>query len=136
MAKPSPEKPQKKADAPKQESNKRNKAQADPAALKQKLILTGAVIDAAEALRIGLVSRVLPAEELLPACLELARRIAAQPRLAVQYAKAAVNGGLGAGLEAGMALEQELFGLCFATEDQKEGMAAFLEKRSPAFTGR
>ncbi len=106
------------------------------AAKAKELILTGAVIDAAEALRIGLVSRVLPAEELLPACLELARRIAAQPRLAVQYAKAAVNGGLGAGLEAGMALEQELFGLCFATEDQKEGMAAFLEKRSPAFTGR
>jgi enoyl-CoA hydratase len=105
------------------------------AAKAKELILTGALIDAAEALRIGLVSRVVPGEELLPACMDLARQIARNAQVAVRYGKAAINAGLGTDLETGIALEQDLFGLCFATEDQKEGMAAFLEKRRPAFRG-
>ena len=105
------------------------------AAKAKELILTGTVIDAAEALRIGLVSRVVPAEELLPACLDLARQIARNAQVAVRYGKTAINAGLGTDLETGIALEQDLFGLCFATGDQKEGMSAFLEKRRPVFEG-
>lgn len=94
------------------------------------------MIKAEEALRIGLVSRVLPAEELLPAAMELARKIAKNAPLAVAYSKAAINRGLEEGLESGIALEESLFGLCFATADQKEGMTAFLEKRPAAFAGK
>lgn len=106
------------------------------AAKAKELILTGALIDAAEALRIGLVSRVVPGEELLPACMDLARQIARNAQTAVRYGKAAINAGAGTDLETGIALEQDLFGLCFATEDQREGMTAFLEKRRPGFRGR
>lgn len=102
----------------------------------KELIFTGEMIKAEEALRIGLVSRVLPAEELLPAALELAGKIAKNARLAVAYAKAAINRGLEEGVESGIALEESLFGLCFATADQKEGMTAFLEKRPAAFAGK
>ena len=102
----------------------------------KELILTGDMIKADEALAIGLVSTVAPHEELLPACGALAKKIAKNAPLAVSYAKAAVNRGLDTNVETGMAMEQGLFGLCFATADQKEGMAAFAEKRSPRFAGR
>ena len=101
----------------------------------KELIYTGEMIKADEALAIGLVSKVVPADELMTACMELARRIVKNAPRAVALSKAAINRGVETDLETGMAIEQGLFGLCFATADQKEGMGAFVEKRSPAFTG-
>lgn len=102
----------------------------------KELLFTGQTIDAVEALRIGLVSQVVEPEELMPACVELARKIAKNAPRAVAYCKAAVNGGLDMTGERGMLLERDLFALCFATADQREGMSAFLERRAPAYAGR
>lgn len=93
------------------------------------LILTGRLIPAAEAERIGLVSAVLPPGELLPQALDLAGRVAAAAPVAVRLAKEALRAG-----DAGR--EADLFALCFATLDQREGMAAFLAKRPPVWRGR
>lgn len=101
----------------------------------KELLYTGAQVKAAEALAMGLVSKVVAPEDLMPTCMELARKIASNAKLAVGYAKMAVNHGIEAGMEAGMALEHGLFGLCFASADQKEGMTAFAEKRRPGFIG-
>jgi enoyl-CoA hydratase len=100
------------------------------------LLLTGDMIDAAEAYRIGLANKVLPAAELLPAARKLAATIAAKGQLAVGFAKAALRNGLETDLTRACAYEADLFGLCFATADQKEGMQAFLEKRPAQFTGK
>ena len=100
------------------------------------LILTGDTIDAREAERLGMVSLVVPAEETLDRALELAERIAALSPLAVRSAKAAVNAAQELPLSAGLAVERKAFFALFATEDQKEGMAAFAEKRPPRWTGR
>ena len=100
------------------------------------LILTGEMIRADEALRIGLVNQVVAPEELLPAAKELAAKILKNGPLAVKYAKAAIARGLEVDLDSAIALENELFAMCFATADQKEGMQAFLEKRKAAFTGK
>jgi enoyl-CoA hydratase len=100
------------------------------------LILTGAQLPAAEAAAHGLVSRVVAREQTLPAALELAAEIAAQPPLAVMAAKEAINRALELSLEAGLEFERRNFFLLFATEDQKEGMAAFVEKRKPRWKGR
>ncbi len=100
------------------------------------LILTGRSIDAREAERLGLVSRVVPAEETLDAALELARTIASMPPLAVRAAKQAIERAFELPLTAGLELERRAFFMLFATEDQKEGMAAFAEKRSPTWRGR
>jgi enoyl-CoA hydratase len=100
------------------------------------LILTGRSIDAREAERLGMVGRVVPAEETLDRALELAGRIAALPPIAVRAAKAALNAAQELPLNEGLAFERRAFFALFATEDQKEGMAAFAEKRSPRWTGR
>lgn len=100
------------------------------------LILTGEVIKAEEALRIGLVNRVVPAEELMKTAEELAAAILKNGPLAVKYAKAAIARGIEMDLDSAIALENELFAMCFATEDQKEGMNAFLEKRDAKFSGK
>lgn len=100
------------------------------------LILTGEMIRADEALRIGLVNQVVAPEELLSAAKELAEKILKNGPLAVKYAKAAIARGLEVDLDSAIALENELFAMCFATADQKEGMQAFLEKREAAFTGK
>jgi len=100
------------------------------------LILTGRSIDAREAERLGLVSLVVPAEETVDRALELAGRIAALPPLAVRAAKAAVNAAQELPLADGLALERRSFFALFASQDQKEGMAAFAEKRPPRWTGR
>jgi enoyl-CoA hydratase len=100
------------------------------------LILTGRTIDAREADRVGLVSLVVPAEETLDRALELAGRIAAMPPLAIRAAKASVNAAAERPLSEGLAAEQAAFFGLFSTADQKEGMAAFVEKRSPRWTGR
>jgi enoyl-CoA hydratase len=100
------------------------------------LILTGRSIDAREAERLGLVSRVVPAEETLDAALELAATIASMPPLAVVAAKEAVERAFELPLGAGLEFERRNFFLLFATEDQKEGMAAFAEKRPAHWRGR
>ncbi len=100
------------------------------------LLLSGETIDAAEALRIGLVNRVLPPEQLLPQAEALAAKILANGPMAVRYCLDAVNQGVETTLETGLAHEAALFGLCCATEDKNEGIRAFLEKRTPQFKGR
>ncbi len=111
-------------------------ARAVGAALAKDLILTGRTIDAEEALRIGLVSAVYPAEELLDRALETAAALAAKSAVALSAAKDASNRALQGDLGAGLSYEAILFAALFATEDQKEGMRAFAEKREPRFKGR
>jgi len=94
------------------------------------------MIDAQEAYRIGLVNKVVPQEELMDTVYALAKKIAKNAPIAVQLAKAAINRGINCDVITGIAYEDEVFGLCFATEDQKEGMGAFVEKRKAAFTGK
>ena len=99
------------------------------------LILTGRMVDVREAERIGLVSRVVPAAETLATALELAATIAAMPPLAVVAAKEAIGRADELPLREGLAFERRTFYLLFGSEDQREGMAAFLEKRTPTWTG-
>jgi enoyl-CoA hydratase len=98
------------------------------------LILTGRMIDAAEALRIGLVARVYPADQLLPEALAAAATIAGYSNLAVMAAKEAVDRAYETTMSEGVRFERRLFHGLFGTADQKEGMAAFVEKRPAAFT--
>jgi enoyl-CoA hydratase len=100
------------------------------------LVLTGRRIDAAEADRLGLVTRVVPASETLDAALELAATVATMPPLAVRAAKAAVRAVQELPLTQGLRHERDAFEALFATADQREGMAAFLEKRKATWAGR
>jgi enoyl-CoA hydratase len=100
------------------------------------LVLTGRQMDAAEAERSGLVSRVVPADKLLEEALSAAKRIARQSPLAVRMNKELVDAALETTLATGLTMERRLFHSLFAFEDQKEGMAAFAEKRKPQFKGR
>jgi enoyl-CoA hydratase len=100
------------------------------------LILTGRTMDAAEAERAGLVSRIVPAEKLLDEALALASQIAEFSLPSVMLAKEAINRAYESPLAEGMLFERRLFHSLFATEDQKEGMAAFVEKRKPKFRQR
>ena len=102
----------------------------------KELIFTGDKIDAAEALRINLVNKVVPAEELMDAAMEMAKKIAKNSSMGIAYARDAIDEGYEIGLDAGLRYEIRMFSLCFATEDQKEGMAAFIEKRDANFPGR
>ena len=99
------------------------------------MILTGARIPASEALRLGIVERVVPAGEALTAATELARTIAGKAPIALRYAKEAVVKGLGMSLEDGLRLEGDLSTLLRTTEDRVEGAKAFLEKRKPRWSG-
>ena len=99
------------------------------------MILTGRTIDAPEAERLGLVTSVVPADETFAAALDLASRVAAMPPLAVLAAKEAIQRADELGLTAGLEFERRAFFLLFATEDQKEGMRAFVEKRPARFRG-
>ena len=100
------------------------------------IILSGRMIDAVEAERCGLVSRVVANDKLLEEALRLADKIAAQSRQAVLAAKEAVNRAFETTLAEGVRFERRLFHALFSTEDQKEGMAAFVEKRKPQFKHR
>jgi len=100
------------------------------------LVLTGRMMDAAEAERAGLVSRVVPADRLLEEALAAAERIAEFSLPSVMMAKESVNRAFESPLAEGMLFERRLFHALFATEDQKEGMAAFVEKRKPKFRHR
>jgi enoyl-CoA hydratase len=100
------------------------------------IICTADRVSAAEAERIGLVNRVVPAEELMNAAMEMAKKIASRGPVAVRCAIEAVMSGSEMPVEEGQFLEATLFGLLCATDDMKEGMQAFLEKRAAKFTGR
>ena len=100
------------------------------------MILSGDFIDAQEAYRIGLANKVVPHENLMEKTLDLAGKIASRPPLAVQFAKEAVNRSVGSGIESGYALESFLHALSCTTEDKKEGVSAFLEKRKGEFKGK
>lgn len=102
----------------------------------KELIYTGGMIGAEDAKAIGLVNKVVSQEELMPAVLKLAGKIAKNAPVAVQLSKAAINRGINCDVVTGIAYEAEVFGLCFSTNDQKEGMAAFVEKRKPTFEGK
>ena len=102
----------------------------------QELILTGDMIAAEDALRIGLVNRVVEPGELLAAAESIARKIIANAPLAVQYAMEAVERGMEMPQEEGLYLEATLFGLCCTTQDMHEGTRAFIEKRPAKFEGR
>lgn len=99
------------------------------------LILTGRHVTAEEALGMGLVNRVVPAEETYTAALDLARKLAAGPALALRAAKEAVDHGMDADLATGLDMERVRFAGLFATDDQSIGMQAFVEKRPAEFTG-
>ena len=100
------------------------------------MVLTGRMIDAAEADRIGLVARVVPADKLLEEAVSVAEKIAGFSRPAVLMAKEAVNAAFETPLREGLRFERRLFHAAFATDGQREGMAAFVEKRKPEFNGR
>ncbi|MBU0492195.1 MAG: enoyl-CoA hydratase/isomerase family protein [Chloroflexi bacterium] len=100
------------------------------------LVLSGDMIDAAEAHRIGLVDFVVPAGELMEFTLKLAHKLAGKAPIALNLAKRAINEGLAGSLADGLLHEADLFGLVFATEDRVEGVSAFLSKRKPAFKGQ
>jgi len=102
----------------------------------KQLIFTGEMIGAAEAHRIGLVDEVYSPDELMDKAMDLARLIASKAPIAVANAKQCINNGLDVNLEAGCELEKNSFGSIFGTDDAKEGMTAFLEKRKAEFKGK
>ena len=102
----------------------------------KELILTGDILRAEEALAIGLVNHVVPVEELMDFTKNLAGRIIKNAPKAVSYAKECIQYSAESDLDTGVIYENAMFGLCFATADQKEGMGAFLEKREAKFTGK
>jgi enoyl-CoA hydratase len=101
--------------------------------LANELLFSGKIIDAEEAGRIGLVNRIIPRENLMTECRELALMICSRGPAAVRLCKEVVNNGMEMDLNRACSYEADLFALCFAGEEQKEGMAAFLEKRPPKF---
>lgn len=100
------------------------------------LVISGTMIDAQEAYRIGLVNRVVPQKELIKNCEDFLRTVFQKAPVAVRYSLDAVNRGIEMSLEDGIAYEATLFGLTFATDDMREGTQAFLQKRKPAFKGK
>ena len=100
------------------------------------LILTGEMINAQEAYRVGLVNEVVPAADLITRAEAILNQIFANAPVAVKYSLEAVNKGMETSQEEGMALEASFFGLCAGTDDKKEGTQAFLEKRTPQFQGK
>ncbi len=106
------------------------------AARAKELIFTGKMIDAAEADRIGLVNHVVEPDHLMDEAVKLAEECCKNAPIAVSYAKACIDRGMQTDIDTGIAIENELFAMCFVTEDQKEGMKAFLEKRKADFKNK
>ncbi|MFZ5648246.1 MAG: enoyl-CoA hydratase/isomerase family protein [Bacillota bacterium] len=102
----------------------------------KELMFTGDFIPAQEALRIGLVNRVVPQPEVMSSAMDLAKKIAARPGVALNFIKQAVDKGVQTTLEEGLRLERELFDSVFQTADCREGVNAFIEKRDPRFSHR
>ena len=101
----------------------------------KELIYTANIINAQEAWRIGLVNHVYPAETLMEEAEKMAMKIMGNAPLAVRFSKSAINKGLQTDIDTGLAIEADLFGLCFTTQDQKTGMGAFLRKEKPEYKG-
>jgi enoyl-CoA hydratase len=106
------------------------------AARAKELIFSGKMIKADEAKEMGLVNAVHAPEALMDAAMEMAQSFAKNAPIAVKYSKACIDRGLQTDLDSGIAMENELFAMCFGTEDQKEGMTAFLEKRPAQFKNK
>jgi len=102
----------------------------------KELLFTGEIIDAQEAYRIGLVNKLYPVEELIDSAKAMAKKIMKQGPYAVQLCKQAVNTGMEVDLDSGQEFEASLFGITCSTDDKKEGMTAFVEKRKAAFIGK
>jgi len=102
----------------------------------KELIYTGRMVKADEALTIGLVNQVTPVESLMDEAKKMAKQIAGNAPLAVSYSKAAINKGIELDTDVANTIEETYFGLCFATDDQKEGMSAFLNKEKATFKGK
>ncbi|ANB56404.1 enoyl-CoA hydratase/isomerase family protein [Anoxybacillus sp. B7M1] len=102
----------------------------------KELLYFGEMIDAERALAIHLVNKVVPANQLLPTAKEWAEKLAQKPAIAMRMLKEAVNTGANVDLHSGLIVETTCFGNAFATEDRKEGMRAFAEKRKPVFSGK
>ena len=102
----------------------------------KELIYTGRMIDAQEALQIGLADHIYPDDQLQTEALAMAKKIAANAPVAVRYAKCAINEGAQADIDTAITIENKWFSKCFATQDQKEGMQAFLEKRKATFLNK
>lgn len=100
------------------------------------MVLTGKFITAEEALNAGLINKVVPEEVYMDEALKLAKEISAQSPIAIRLAKESVLKAFETGLQEGLYFERKNFYMCFASEDQKEGMQAFIEKRKPAFKGK
>jgi len=102
----------------------------------KEIIFTGEMFDAAEACRIGLVNKVVPADQLMASCREMAALIAQRSRSAVRLGKEAIDNGLEMDMTRAERYEADLFALCFASQDQREGMLAFVEKRPASFKSK
>jgi enoyl-CoA hydratase len=101
----------------------------------KELCMTGEMIDAQQAKELGLAAKVFAADQLLEETMKVARVLASRGRIALRSIKQVVDRGVDVDLKTGCALEMEAFGVCFASQDAKEGASAFLEKRTPSFTG-
>ncbi len=102
----------------------------------KEILFTGQMVSAEEALRIGLVNQLFPQKSLLDDVLQQLQRICSSGLLSLQMAKEVIDTGYEINLRAACKMERDAFAVCFSTEDQKEGMGAFMEKRKPQFTGR
>lgn len=102
----------------------------------KELIYTADIIGADEAYRVGLVNKVAEPEALMDQAIEMAKKIASKAPIAVRYSKEAINRGCQVDIDTAIAIEANLFGLCFASEDQKEGMSSFLNKKAPEFKNK
>ncbi len=100
------------------------------------LVFTGDMVDANEALRIGLVNQVVPLDKVMDEAMAMAAKIASRGSVAVQLAKSSVQRGINMDMDSALAYEAEIFSILFSTTDQKEGCSAFLEKRKANFTGK
>ena len=102
----------------------------------KQILFTGQIVSAEEALRIGLVNQLFPQESLLDDVLQQLQKICSYGLLSLQMGKEVIDTGYEINLLAACKMERDAFAVCFSTDDQKEGMGAFIEKRKPRFTGR
>lgn len=102
----------------------------------KEIIFLGEMIDARTALELGIINKIVPLEELMDAAKQWAKKLAAKPPIALKMAKKTINSAWSCDIETGMAMEADAWGMLYGTEDQKEGMKAFLEKRKPYFMGK